>query len=190
MLCVLLHYWPIRTEILDVSPERREVWSLCRFLFPAADYDSLQFLYTLRWVYVRPQWATASPPDPLHNLWKTDRERVTNSPVQLSIWNGLPYVMKRGFIERGRGVYYHTSSTEVTVWDVERPSTIYYLLSDNGKTVDVTLLSTITIRLPQQLRCSPQQSLKWKDISKSKQNYLHFAFMCATYLCFMYWALN
>lgn len=92
--------------------------------------------------------------------------------------------MKRGFIERGRGVYYHTSSTEVTVWDVERPSTIYYLLSDNGKTVDVTFLSTISWNgLPQQLRCSPQQSLKWKDISKSKKNERHFAIMCGTYLC-------
>lgn len=66
------------------------------------------------------------------------------------------YVMKSGFKERGSEVHYHTSSTEVTIGDVERPSTIYYLLSDNGKTVDVPFLSTISWNgLPQQLWCPP-----------------------------------
>lgn len=59
-------------------------------------------------------------------------------------------------MERGCGEYCRTFSTEVTVGDVERPSAIYHLLSDNGKTVDVPFLSAISSHgLPQQLWCTP-----------------------------------
>jgi len=90
LLYVLLHNWPIRTIFFDGSPEKWEVWSLGRFLSPAADHETLQFLYTLRLIYMRPQWATAPRPDPFHNLWKqTGRESFT-----MPICSVLLYVTK------------------------------------------------------------------------------------------------
>lgn len=88
----------------------------------------------------------------------SEKDKIKQSCFHLKLFSLGVFQKRKLFLRllRGYGAYHHTFSTEWTAGDVERPSAIYNFLSDDGKTVDVPFLCTISRHgLPQELRGRP-----------------------------------